>query len=87
LGFIVEIFTAVDQGLFRRDLYLRLNDLSLRIPALRERQQDILLLATSILKRLSRASGRTTRQLGDGVMKALLGLRLAGKRRQTVKLH
>src|SRR5207244_13554334 len=52
-----DLEQAVAQGMFRRDLYFRLNVLSLRIPALRERRQDIPLLAISFLERLSRASG------------------------------
>ena len=49
---------AVAQALFRRDLYFRLNVLCLRIPPLRERRQDVRLLAHSFLERHSRGSGR-----------------------------
>src|SRR6202795_4181337 len=51
-----DLEQAVAQGMFRRDLYFRLNVLSLRIPALRERRQDIPLLAGFFLERLSRIS-------------------------------
>src|SRR6476469_615487 len=44
---------AVMQGAFRRDLYFRLNVLSLRIPALRERRQDIPLLIGHFLERMA----------------------------------
>jgi two-component system response regulator HydG len=71
-----DLEQAVGQGLFRRDLYFRLNVLSLRIPPLRERREDIALLAASFLERLSRASG-TTHALTDDTMNALLALRLA----------
>jgi len=66
-----DLERAVGEGLFRRDLYFRLNVLSLRIPPLRERRQDIPLLATSFLERLSRASGRS-HVMSDDTMKALL---------------
>ncbi len=72
---------AVGQGLFRRDLYFRLNVLSLRIPPLRERREDIPLLATSFLERLSRASGRT-HALSDDTMKALLAYDWPGNVRE-----
>jgi DNA-binding NtrC family response regulator len=55
--------------------------LSLRIPSLRERHQDIPLLATSFLERLSRASGRTN-QLSDEAMKALLAYDWPGNVRE-----
>jgi DNA-binding NtrC family response regulator len=61
----------VSQGLFRRDLYFRLNVLNLQIPPLRERREDIPLLAVSFLERLSRAS-RMTHTLSDDTMRALL---------------
>ena len=49
---------AVEQGSFRKDLFYRLNVLTLRIPPLRDRMNDIPLLARHFLARLSRASGR-----------------------------
>src|SRR5208282_3913656 len=47
-----DLEQAVAQGTFRRDLYFRLNVLSLRIPSLRERRQDIPLLLGYILERI-----------------------------------
>jgi DNA-binding NtrC family response regulator len=66
-----DLEQAVAQGAFRRDLYFRLNVLNLRIPALRERRQDIALLAGYFLERLSRASGRE-RTLSDEALKVML---------------
>jgi DNA-binding NtrC family response regulator len=53
-----DLEEAVAKGTFRRDLYFRLNVLNLRIPALRERRKDIPLLATFLLDRMSKSSGR-----------------------------
>jgi DNA-binding NtrC family response regulator len=72
---------AVGEGLFRRDLYFRLNVLSLRIPPLRERRQDIPLLATNFLERLSRASGRTY-AMSDDTTNALLAYDWPGNVRE-----
>jgi transcriptional regulator with PAS, ATPase and Fis domain len=76
-----DLEQAVGQGLFRRDLYFRLNVLSLRIPPLRERRQDIPLLATSFLERLSRASGRA-HAISDDTMKALVAYDWPGNVRE-----
>jgi DNA-binding NtrC family response regulator len=66
-----DLQEGVAQGSFRRDLYFRLNVLSVRIPPLRERRQDIPLLATAFLERASQASGHPV-ELSDDAMKALL---------------
>lgn len=66
-----DLEQAVAQGTFRRDLFFRLNVLNLRVPALRERRQDIPLLVGHFLERLSRDSGREHR-ISDVAMKILL---------------
>ena len=66
-----DLEQAVAQGTFRRDLYFRLNVLSLKIPPLRDRRQDIPLLTSYFLERLSRAGGHE-RSLSDDAMKVLL---------------
>src|SRR5438270_5278808 len=76
---------AVAQGTFRRDLYFRLNVLSLKIPPLRERRQDIPLLTGYFLEKLSRASGQE-RTLNDDAVKALLAYDVAWQRAGTGEL-
>ena len=56
-----DLEEAVAQGTFRRDLYFRLNVLSLRIPSLRERRQDIPILASHFLERFRVARSRSVR--------------------------
>lgn len=76
-----DLEEAVAQGTFRRDLYFRLNVLSLRIPPLRERRQDIPLLAQHFLERLSRTSGQE-RTLSDDSLKAMLAYDWPGNVRE-----
>ena len=57
-----DLEQAVAQGTFRRDLFFRLNVLSLRIPPLRERRQDIPLLVAYFLERISRNQIRQKRE-------------------------
>lgn len=76
-----DLEQAVGQGEFRRDLYFRLNVLSLRIPPLRERRQDIPLLVSAFLDRLSRVAGQNLGVSDDG-MKALVAYGWPGNVRE-----
>ena len=71
----------VMQGSFRRDLYFRLNVLSLRIPSLRERRQDIPLLIGHFLERMARTSGQE-KMLSDDALKAMLAYDWPGNVRE-----
>jgi DNA-binding NtrC family response regulator len=76
-----DLEQAVAQGTFRRDLYFRLNVLSLRIPPLRERRQDIPLLVGFFLERLSRSSPEE-RTVSDDALKAMLAYDWPGNVRE-----
>ncbi len=65
-----DLEEAVAEGTFRRDLYFRLNVLTLKIRPLRERKQDIPLLVDHFLDRLARTSG-VTRSMSNEAMRAL----------------
>jgi two-component system response regulator HydG len=76
-----DLEQAVAQGTFRRDLFFRLNVLSLRIPPLRERRQDIPLLAMHFLEHLGHVSGQE-KALSDDALKAMLAYDWPGNVRE-----
>jgi two-component system response regulator HydG len=76
-----DLETAVQQGSFRRDLYFRLNVLTLRIPSLRQRKQDIPLLVGHFLERLARSTG-VQRNISDDALKLMLNYDWPGNVRE-----
>jgi len=72
---------AVNEGTFRRDLFFRLNVLTLRIPPLRERRQDIPLLVAHFLERIGRDSG-SEKTISDEALKVLMGYDWPGNVRE-----
>ena len=67
---------------FREELYHRLNVVSLRVPALSERREDIPELATDLLKRVADATGLPSRTIGEDTLAALQGHDWPGNVRQ-----
>jgi DNA-binding NtrC family response regulator len=66
-----DLESAVQQGTFRRDLFFRLNVVGLRLPPLRERKEDIRLLAEHFLERIGQGK-HVQYSLGSEAMKLLL---------------
>jgi len=61
----------VAQGLFREDLYYRINVIELRVPALRERAGDIREIAEAIVQRLARRAGTQAPEMSDDAVRML----------------
>jgi two-component system, NtrC family, response regulator PilR len=72
----------VAQGLFREDLYYRINVIELRVPALRERSGDIPEIADAILARLARRAGATAPQLSADAVSVLQDYAFPGNVRE-----
>jgi two-component system nitrogen regulation response regulator GlnG len=77
-----DLETRVKEGLFREDLYHRLNVIRLRLPALRERREDIPLLARHFLQTSAREQGVEPKKLSDAALKYLSQLPWGGNVRQ-----
>jgi two-component system response regulator PilR (NtrC family) len=72
----------VDDGRFRQDLFYRLNVIELKMPALRERRDDIEELAVGILDRLSVEAGMRTPHLTGRAVQALRAYSFPGNVRE-----
>ena len=70
------------EGRLREDLYYRLHVVPLRMPAMRERSEDILMLASGFLDRFAQEEGRDPHQLTDSAAQALRGYSWPGNVRQ-----
>ncbi|MEK6211432.1 MAG: sigma 54-interacting transcriptional regulator, partial [Pseudomonadota bacterium] len=81
-----DLESRVKQGMFREDLFHRLNVIRLRLPALRERREDIPLLAKYFLQKSARELGVETKKLSEAAMKYLSSLDFPGNVRQLENL-
>jgi len=77
-----DLERLVDEGLFRQDLYYRLRVVTLRIPPLRERKEDIPLLTDFFIERFSREYGRELKGMDREALQALMGYDWPGNVRQ-----
>jgi DNA-binding NtrC family response regulator len=66
-----DLAAMVETGAFRKDLFYRLNVVNLRLPALRDRREDIPLLAAHFLDRFSREQDRNFK-LSDEVLRTMM---------------
>ena len=78
----IDLKTAVTEGKFRQDLYYRINVIPLTLPPLRERKEDIALLAGYFLKNYCLANQKTINDIDDIAMKMLTNYSWKGNIRE-----
>lgn len=69
----VDLLESVEKGLFRKDLYYRLNVGQITIPPLRERVDSIVPLAEMFLRRFAREKGKAFRAISNSAAQSLCG--------------
>jgi two-component system response regulator HydG len=77
-----DLEDAIKGGIFRADLYYRLNVISVHLPPLRARRDDIPVLTEHFLERAAATRGEPARQLGPGVLDALVAYAWPGNVRE-----
>ena len=77
-----NLAALVEDGRFRHDLYYRINVIELRVPPLRERREDLPLLADAILARLATAQHRARPVLHPDAVEALARYNFPGNVRE-----
>ncbi|MFY9974737.1 MAG: sigma 54-interacting transcriptional regulator [Chromatiaceae bacterium] len=77
-----DLARAVADGSFRGDLYYRLNVFPITVPPLREREEDIPLLAWQFVKELSESMGKPIEHIAEDSMAALLAYPWPGNVRE-----
>ncbi len=77
-----DLLSYVEKGDFRQDLYYRLNVFPVHVPPLRERADDILVLAEHFLRRFARKHGVKVTDLSDSARGAIMAYRWPGNVRE-----
>jgi DNA-binding NtrC family response regulator len=67
----VDLMSRIQGGHFRRDLYYRLHVIAIELPCLRDRGDDMLLLANHYLQKFARSMGREPKRLTPDAIRAL----------------
>ena len=77
-----NLSTLMEQGLFRQDLYYRLNVIQLKMPALRDRPEDIPELTQKLLQKLCAAQSINLPKLEENAIKLIAERQFAGNVRE-----
>ena len=81
-----DLLPLLKSGIFREDLYYRLNVVNICIPPLRDRKKDILLLVRHFMEKFSRELGRSVPRISDEVLRAFLNYEWPGNVRELENL-
>jgi DNA-binding NtrC family response regulator len=77
-----DLEEEIRRGVFRRDLYYRLNVIAIHLPPLRERRDDIPLLVGAFLERAAAARGEALKQLSAAAQDAMINYAWPGNVRE-----
>jgi DNA-binding NtrC family response regulator len=82
----IDLKNMSDDGLFRKDLYYRLDVFPIEVPPLRDRTEDIPLLVEAFLRRFRKSHGKEIRDVHPDVMKAFVSYPWPGNIRELENL-
>jgi transcriptional regulator with PAS, ATPase and Fis domain len=77
-----DLKKAIEEGRFRADLFYRLNVISINIPPLRERREDIPLLVEHFIEKFNIEMGKQIRGVSEGAMRILMDNEWPGNARE-----
>ncbi|MCD4693125.1 MAG: sigma-54 dependent transcriptional regulator [Calditrichales bacterium] len=82
----INLFNAMDDGTFRKDLYYRLQAFEIRMPDLKERTEDIILLFNHFMRQFCEQNGLISKELSAEAISLLLNYDWPGNVRQLKNL-
>jgi two-component system NtrC family response regulator len=79
-----DLIKMMALGHFREDLYYRLDVISIKMPALKERDDDSLIMANLFLRRFAKKTGKDIRGFSNGAVKVILSYSWPGNVRELI---
>jgi len=81
-----DLLSLMEKGIFREDLYYRINVINIPLPALRERGNDILLMINHFLEKFSKEIDRPMLNISDDALRVLVNYQWPGNVRELENL-